>query len=291
MSLGVSPIPKKTCNYSCIYCQLGRTNHMINTRQIFYPVEEIIEELKHSLFTKANFDVVTIVGEGEPTLYLKLGKLIDEIHKRTEKPVAVITNGALLYDKQVQSELRKADIVLPSLDAYDERSFIEINRPHRSLKYDDVCMGLIDFSKEYQGQLWIEVMLMKGINDNQESFKKYAKILEKIKYNKLYLNTPVRPPAEYGINPVSNEKMKIATEMLGGISIDMLASIGFYSEISDDYEAILSIIKRHPMNHYEIEEFLKLRKCTDIVKIFHRLKNDEMVVTIDYKGFFTYRLK
>jgi len=107
---------------------------MINTRQIFYPVEEIIEELKHSLLTKANFDVVTIVGEGEPTLYLKLGKLIDEIHKRTEKPVAVITNGALLYDKQVQSELRKADIVLPSLDAYDERSFIEINRPHRSLK-------------------------------------------------------------------------------------------------------------------------------------------------------------
>ncbi|HAG10444.1 MAG TPA: radical SAM protein, partial [Desulfotomaculum sp.] len=101
LSLGVSIIPKKACNYSCIYCQLGRTDRMTNTRQLFYPVGDIIEELDKVLQNNISFDVVTIVGEGEPTLYLGLGELIEEIHKRTDKPVAVITNGALLYELQV----------------------------------------------------------------------------------------------------------------------------------------------------------------------------------------------
>jgi len=291
ISLGISPIPKKTCNYSCIYCQLGRTDHMTNTRQMFFSVEEIMAEFDQILREKIHFDVVTIVGEGEPTLYLGLGELIDEIKKRTDKPVAVITNGALLYDSQLQSELGRADIVLPTMDAYDEESLKRINRPHGSLKFKDIKRGLEEFSEKYQGQLWIEIMLMKDVNDDDESLGKYAEMLKRIKYDKLYLNTPVRPPAESEVSIVDHEKMDHAAELLGGISIDLLSSEGFHSEIADDHAAILSIIKRHPMNQFEIEGFLASRGRSDIDRFLDELRQDEKVEVINYKGYDTYRLR
>ncbi|EPY2275135.1 radical SAM protein [Clostridium sporogenes] len=197
-SLGISAIPKKTCNYSCIYCQLGRTNKLSNNRMEFFRVFEIIDEFKNCLKKEIEFDAITLVGEGEPTLYLKMGDLISEIKKLTYKPVVVITNGALLYNKNVQNELGKADIVLPSLDAYDEDTFRRINN---------------------------------------------------------------------------------------------LVSSGVFSEIIDDYKAVLSIIRRHPMNQFEIISFLNSRKCKNINNIFQRLNEDDTVNHINYKGFITYRLK
>lgn len=291
ISLGISPIPKKTCNYSCIYCQLGRTNAMTNTRGMFFAVNDIMEEFEEAIKNDVKFDVITIVGEGEPTLYLGLGELIDEIHKRTDKPVAVITNGALLYDIQLQEELSRADIVLPTFDAYNEELFKKINRPHGSLDFNIVKKSLEDFSKIYKGQLWIEIMLIKDMNDDEVSLKKYAEMLKEIKHDKLYLNTPVRPPAEVGVKAVSHEKMNEAAELLGGIPIDLLESQGFHSEIVDDCEAVLSIIKRHPMNQFEIEGFLNKRGCINAKKTLMQLEQDKRVVVINYKGYDTYRLK
>ncbi|NMC27270.1 MAG: radical SAM protein, partial [Syntrophomonadaceae bacterium] len=264
LSLGISPIPKKTCNYSCIYCQLGRTDRMTNTRQMFFPVSSIMAEFDDILKQHLKFDVVTIVGEGEPVLYAGLGDLILEIKTRTDKPVAVITNGSLLFDQRVQLEISKADIILPTLDAYDEASFRRINRPHRSLHFEEVLGGLKEFSKKYQGQLWIEIMLLKGINDDDTTLPKYADILKQIRYSKVYLNTPVRPPAEAYVLAIEPERMQSAARILGAIPIDVLHSQGFHSEIKDDYAAILSIIKRHPMNQHEIGGFLESRGCREI---------------------------
>lgn len=130
LSLGISPIPQKTCNYSCIYCQLGRTSRLTNTRQWFFPLPDIVQELQWVLRRRLTCDAVTIVGEGEPTLYAGLGRLIDAVHAVVDKPVAVITNGALLFEPQLQAELARADIVLPTLDAYNEALFRKIHRPH-----------------------------------------------------------------------------------------------------------------------------------------------------------------
>ena len=147
LSLGVSPIPQKTCNYSCIYCQLGRTYPMTNTREMFFEVSDIILELELVLQSSVDFDVITIVGEGEPTLYAGLGELINEIKSRTDKPVAVITNGSLMGQDDVQRDLLRADIVLPSLDAPNEAIYKKINRPYYSLIYDEFVDGLVEFSK------------------------------------------------------------------------------------------------------------------------------------------------
>lgn len=291
MSLGISPIPQKTCNYSCVYCQLGRTDKLTNERKIFFIIEKIMSELEKTLTSGVEFDVVTIVGEGEPTLYLGLGELIHRTKLITKKPVAVITNGSLLYDSALQFELESADIVLPSLDAYDEASFRKVNRPHGKLHFDQVYEGLKDFSLKYSGQLWIEIMLVLGLNDDEESLLRFSRLLEGIRYDRLYINTPVRPPAEKEAKAVSSETMKHAVEILNGTSIDLLVSSGFHSEISDNYEAILSIIKRHPMNQFEIESFLKSRGCNNMDFIFLKLGKSGSVERVNYKGYMTYRMR
>ena len=147
-SLGISPIPFKTCDYSCVYCQLGRTTNLTVERKEYFPLEDIIDELKENV-KLFSFDTVTIVGEGEPTLHSRIGDLIASIKKLTTKKCAVITNGSLLWNKDVRKELMKADIVLPSLDAWDEESFKKINRPHGSLNFEKVVEGMITFRKEY----------------------------------------------------------------------------------------------------------------------------------------------
>ena len=289
LSLGVSPIPQKVCNYSCIYCQLGRTLQMSNKREEFYPHEDIIAEVADYLKGNPHLDVITIVGEGEPTLYSNLGKLLTALKGLTDKPLAVITNGALLMDKNVRKELSKADIVLPSLDAYDEASFKAINRPQGSISFAEVYKGMQIFSREFLGQLWMETMLMAGINDDDLSLEKIKGLLEGIRYDRLYINTPVRPPAESQVKESAPERIEKAVDLMGGIAINLAVSKGFYSEIKDDYEAILSIIKRHPMNQHEINSFLTERDCSDKDAVFSKLSNNSQVDKITYKGYVTYR--
>lgn len=290
-SLGVSPIIKKACNYSCIYCQLGRTDKMTNTRKEFFPVKDILNEFREYLKDEQKFDVVSIVGEGEPTLYSKLGELIRGLKSLTDKPVAVITNSALMGDPDVRAELMEADIVLPSLDSFDERSWHKIDRPHGKLVYKDVFNGLVEFTHNFKGQIYMELMLMDSINDDNESIDKFKELFSKLSYEKLYINTPVRPPAEDYAVVSSKERINYACKVLGGISIDALASGSFFSEIEDDYEAILSIIGRHPMNQHEISGFLDSRNVKNADELFDRLNKDDNVIPTEYKGYITYRLK
>ena len=290
ISLGISPIPKKYCNYSCVYCQLGRTKNLTNKRNEFFDLKEILKEFQDISKKDIYYDVVTIVGEGEPTLYSELGRLIKKIKTMTDKPVAVITNGALMYDEKIRKDLMKADIVLPSIDACNENMFTRINRPSRSINYNNMLEGLIEFSNHYKGQLWIEIMLVKGYNDSVDNLIEFKKILTRINYDKLYINTPVRPPAESYVKKVGSEKMELAVEMLEGISIDQLVSDGFYSEIEDDVYAVMSIIKRHPMNQFEIVSFLEKRGNKNPVGIFEKLSYVDEIEVVEYMNYNTYRL-
>lgn len=290
ISLGVSPIPHKTCNYSCVYCQLGRTNKMTNTRKAFYDYNSIIDEVKDYIQRDLYYDAITIVGEGEPTLYLDLKMLIKSLKNLTDKPIVVITNGALLYDKGTREALQEADIIMPTLDCYDQESFKAINRPHVDLDFDRVYNGIVEFSKNYKGRIWLETMLVKDYNDSKDSLMKMKKLIDGIKYEKLYINTPVRPPAEEYISLVDKDTLIMASEILNGICIDKLVSEGFYSNIKDDVQAVLSIIKRHPMNQFEIGAFVAGRKGNSEL-VLSKLNNNVNVDIISYKGYKTYRYK
>jgi len=160
-SLGVDPIPFKTCNYNCVYCQLGRTSPLICERGDYFQADEIVEQVRKALAAHrpGEIDYVTLVGQGEPTLCASLGDIIRGIANMTDIPIAVITNGALLARAQVRAELSAADVVMPSLDAGDQPTFRKVNRPCPRLKIDEIIEGMTIFQQTFSGQLWIEVML------------------------------------------------------------------------------------------------------------------------------------
>ena len=188
-SLGIDPIPSKTCNYQCIYCQLGKTTKFTSERQDFFPKEEIYKELEESIKQNTGkFDFITFVGSGEPTLCKSLGNLILKAKKISKKPICVITNGSLLYQDDVKDDLIFSDVVLPTLDAGDEKLFIKINRPHPSIRYEKMIQGYIDFRKEFNGDFWIEIMLMKGINDSKEELLKIKKKIDLIQPDRIDFN-------------------------------------------------------------------------------------------------------
>lgn len=294
-SLGIDPIPSKICNYQCIYCQLGKTTNFTNIRKNYLPKNEIITEMKEAIKQNTgNFDYITFVGSGEPTLYKDLKDLILNAKDLSNKPICVITNGGLMYNKQVRDALMIADVVLPSLDAGDEKSFIRINRPHPSIKFNSVVQGFIDFKKSFSGKFWIEIMIMKGINDSKEELLKIKKKLELIMPERIDINVPIRPPAENWVKIPDKSIISVLNEVFGeynNINFPEIGKFGFYST---NFETeVLSIIERHPMrqeqilgtfsskdlNHDQILKRLrqlelqnKIEKITYLNKIYWKLK-------------------
>ncbi len=253
-SLGIDPIPFKTCNYQCIYCQLGRTNNFTNKRKNYFQKNDIINEIKIALkLNNNNFKYITFVGSGEPTLYKDLEDLILEVKKNSKKPISVITNGALLYNEEVRNALINADVVLPSFDAGNEKLFIQINRPHPSIKYSDVIKGFIDFRKEFKGKLWIEIMIMKGINDSKEVLLEIKKKLNKIKPDRIDINIPIRSPTEDWVNIPDNQVYNLLNNIFGNFKNLNFPEEGEFQIYSSNFEGeVLSIIQRHPMRQEQI---------------------------------------
>ena len=202
---------------------------------------------------------MTVVGERRNQTLCKqiLEKLICGLKEMTDKPVAVITKwGSAFRSSGPGGALPCGYGASNPLTLTIRKSQKKIDRPYGTIKFEEEFQGLKDFCAVYQGELWLEIMLVDGINDDKESIGHFKELLKELKYDRLYLNTPVRPPAEEGVNVVSDERMEYAVKELGGISIEMLSSGSFFSEIEDDYEAVKSIIGRHPMNQFELNGFL-----------------------------------
>ncbi len=199
-SLGVDVVPLKTCTFDCIYCQLGRTTNKTIERREWVPLDLVIDELRTKLPTRPEY--IAIGGSGEPTLYSRIGELIERIRSMTDIPVAVLTNGSLLWQPAVRDEVRKADVVLPSLDVGDDTLFQIINRPHKAITFDRLLNGLVTFRQELSGHYWLEVMLLAGYTAMEAEVKKIAKRVAKIRPSRVHLNTCIRPPAEEFAYPV-----------------------------------------------------------------------------------------
>ena len=174
-SLGIDTIPLKTCNWNCVYCQLGRTTPLSNERRTLAPVEVVLDEAEAALRAcGGNVDWITFVGSGEPTLHSGLGRMIRETRAMTSVPIAVITNGALLRREDVRRELASADAVMPSLDAGSEDLYRTINRPYPGLTLARHFEGLAAFRQSFSGRLWVEVMLVAGLNDTEPALRDLA---------------------------------------------------------------------------------------------------------------------
>jgi len=287
-SLGIDPVPLKTCNWNCVYCQLGRSIPMVNKRKEYYPADEILAEAKNALLSHhpGEIDWVTFVGSGETTLHASLGWLLREVKKITGLPVAVITNGSLLYLPEVRRELLAADAVLPSLDAGTPKLYQHINRPYPGLSFESFLDGLISFSEEYQGNLWVEVMLVKDLNDTEDQLNKIASALQRIKPDEIHIMQPTRPPVETWVKPPSDDGLRRALDILGDTARVIHPASGSYDlgEAKSIVEAVVGIVTRHPMREKELVETLKNLTTRDVTETLSTLAESDKLQVVERNG-------
>jgi wyosine [tRNA(Phe)-imidazoG37] synthetase (radical SAM superfamily) len=262
LSLGVDVVPLKTCSFNCIYCQLGRTTKTTVERRAYTPVEAVAADVATALRERPTPDFITISGSGEPTLHSLLGELIDRIRTVTHLPVAVITNGSLLWLAEVRADCAKADVVLPSLDAGDAEMFARINRPHPDITFERAVSGLAAFRREYDGQIWLEVFLVRGVNDTEEPVRAIARIVAEVKPDRVQLNTAVRPTAEAGLEPVSPERLAELAGLFdppGEVIADYHRPHEAARE-SAGAEEVLAMLARRPATVEDLADGLGLRR-------------------------------
>ncbi len=255
-SLGVDLLPPKSCSWNCVYCQLGNTKTFITERHEFFPREEIFEEIKEAVAANTSLDWITFVGSGETMLYKGIGWLIGEVKKLTTTPVAVITNGSFLYLPEAREELLQADAVLPSLNAGSETLHLQIDRPAAGLTFRQHVEGLVAFRSEYKGRLWIEVMLLGGINDSDEALYDLTAVLKEINPDMVHLVLPTRPAPEQKVHIPSEERIEQAIKILSTVTTVVHPVKGTMDLRSapDMLHAITAIISRHPIQQRELQK-------------------------------------
>lgn len=261
LSLGIDVVPMKTCTYSCIFCQLGRTRQQTITRKEYVPAAEVIKELTDYLEQGGMADYLTFSGSGEPTLHSKLGDMIAQARLKSMIPTAVLTCGSLLFDGRVRNELALADVVLPSLNAISPDTFRAINRPHGKLPIAWIIEGLAKFRREYNGQLWLEIMLVKGVNDQPEEIAALRKTIAEIKPDKVHLNTVVRPPAETGAAALSDAELRTIAAELGPLA-EVIAESPVASKPPTEphlHLELVDLIARHPATLEQIAGYLHVQ--------------------------------
>jgi wyosine [tRNA(Phe)-imidazoG37] synthetase (radical SAM superfamily) len=253
-SLGIDIVPLKLCTLDCVYCQLGRTTQKTIERRDYVPIEAVLAELKDALKEGLEADFITISGSGEPTLNSRLGELIDGIKKITDIPVAVITNGTLLYREDVRADCTKADLVVPSLDAGDEATFRKVNRPHKDISIEKLVDGLVAFRKEFPGRIWLEVFLVEGLNTDIAEIDEIKELIKRIRPDKVQLNTAVRPTADHAIRKVDAEKLQTIARWIGE-GCEVVADLPLHhnaERVHSRAEDILSMLKRRPCSLNDI---------------------------------------
>jgi len=283
-SLGVDIVPFKLCTLDCVYCQIGGTTEKTIERREYIAVKPVLDELRKKLAQGIKADFITISGSGEPTLNSRLGEFIDGIKKITEIPVAVLTNGTLLYREDVRADCAKADVVLPSLDAGDIETFEKVNCPHGDISIETLISGLCEFRKDYTGLIWLEVFLVDGLNTTAGAIGKIRDAIEKIRPDKVQLNTAVRPTAESAIKKLEPERMQAIADRLsksckvevvtdfalGTAGIEAGAEMHFGQ--NQNVETLLSMLKRRPCSLNDICAALGLHR-NEALKYIGHLQN------------------
>jgi wyosine [tRNA(Phe)-imidazoG37] synthetase (radical SAM superfamily) len=289
----VDLVPFKTCTYDCIYCQLGRTPHKTTVRQEYVPIADILPELEQKLADGPVPDYVTLSGSGEPTLNERIGQLIGEIKKLTYIPIAVLTNGSLLWQREVQEALMEADLVLPSLDAGDDFLFQYVNRPHREISFDRMVHGLVEFTARFSKPVWLEVFLLAGVTGILSEVEKIAALARRIQPQRVQLNTVSRPPAEEFACPVSWKQMQEFTNQFDG-KVEVI-NAGEYDKsqapvLNEATDAdILALLSRRPCMVQGVSTGLGL-PASEVTRRIAALAAQGAVIPVQNNGAIFYKM-
>ena len=294
-SLGVDLIPHKVCSLNCVYCECGETKRLTTVRDEYVPFSSVTAELDHFLGNRPRPDFVTFSGYGEPTLHSRLGDVIAHLKAGNhEVKIAVLTNGTLLTDPQVRQELMSADIVLPSLDAVSADEFRAINRPCPELDVNSHIRGLVDFSKEFKGEVWLEVFILPGFNDSPDHLEKLRQTIASIRPTRVQLNTLDRPGVLSDLRPAGPELLNHLLEEWQLPGLEIIAAVNSRKEkkaFREDIEqAIVETIARRPCTLEDLGMILNLHS-NETNKYLSSLAAEGRIETVEMERGVFYQLK
>ncbi|HPK81989.1 MAG TPA: radical SAM protein [Methanoculleus sp.] len=262
-SLGIDLVPQKTCTFDCAYCECGRTTVLTLERREYVPTDRVIAELDDCLAKAPDIDYVTFAGSGEPTLHSGIGDIISFIKDRYPRyRVAVLTNGALFVDPDVRAALMRADLVVPSLDAVSEDIFRDINRPSPGITAGQVVAGLIAFSREFPGVIWLEVFIVPGKNDTDEELLRLRDAVAVIAPDRVQVNTLDRPGTDIRVRRASPRTLERARTIIGG-NAEVIGAASCEPatapEMRDVADMLLATLRRRPCTVADLSRISGLR--------------------------------
>lgn len=258
-SLGVDLTPHKTCSFDCIFCQLGRTTCKTVTRKEYVPNESVIEEIDDWMSRDGNADYITLSGSGEPTLHSRFGDVIEFIRTITKIPVALLTNGTMLHHPEVRTAASHANVVKVSLSAWDQFSFEHINRPCSEIDFSQLTEGERLFRTQFDGEIWMEIFLLWGMNSTPADVGKIAALAKAIGPDRIQLNTAVRPPSEEFAEALPKEHMEKLAKLFDPLA-EVIAEFNTKQapEIQANEDTILAMLQRRPCTIQQISGALGL---------------------------------
>jgi wyosine [tRNA(Phe)-imidazoG37] synthetase (radical SAM superfamily) len=296
-SMGINNIPPKICTYSCVYCQIGRTMNMQVERMEFYEPEKIFQavekKVKEAREKKEAVDYLTFVPDGEPTLDINIGREIDLL-KNLGLKIAIITNSSLIWDEGVRSDCYKTDWISVKIDTMNRDIWRKIDRPHGSLKLEEILDGLSEFARKFEGDLTTETMLIQGINDNIGQIEKISDFIACLKPARSYIAIPTRPPAEKWVKPPSENMINMTVQIFKEKAIPTEYLIGYegnaFAFTGNAEEDLLSITAVHPMREDQVRKFLdKAQKDWSVIT---KLISQDKLIESEFKNkkFYTRKL-
>lgn len=295
MSLGVDLVPKKVCSLDCVYCEVGKTTSLTLQRKEYIKLDRVKEDLIHYFNNNPDPDYITFSGSGEPTLNICIDEVLKYIKQnKPNVPVAVLTNGTLLYDGNVRETLLNADLVLPSLDAATEEVFKKINRPAEDLHIDTCIQGLIDFRKEFKGKMWLEILILPGYNDSESELAELKKAILKIKPDSVQLNTLDRPGTISHLRGATREELQRVSDYWGLDNVEIIAAAPERKNMqvyrNDIETAIVETIKRRPCTLEDLTKILG-KHVNEVNKYLDVLEAEGKIETVEQKRGAFYQVK
>ena len=247
-SLGVNVVPGKTCSYNCIYCQLGRTTRMTIERKAYSPTKAILEAVANKLKQTSTTEYVTVIGDGEPTLASNLAEVRTGVSDLWDGRTALLTNGSMLWSPEVREDAALFDVVMPTVSAGDPEVFRRLHRPHGRLSFDRCVEGLRKFVGEYADRTWAEVMLVRGVNDTEQSLEDIGSLIAKLEPAEVHLTAPLRPPSESSVQPPTEETVELALRNIpGAVDFTYPEQTEMPPSTEDVVRRLLDITGTHPL--------------------------------------------
>ena len=214
-SLGIDLLMKKICCQDCVYCEAGKTEIHTLERKSYVPLADVFAQLDAILKQKPELDYITFSGTGEPTLSSDIGRVIGFLKDAWPRyRVCVLTNGMLLGDPRVRRDTARADLIIPSLDASDAAEFEKINRPVPGSDFGEFTKNLADFTRQFSGQVWLEIFIIPGVNDSESSIERFVRLTETMRLDRIQLNSLDRP----GTDDVAVSTEKNAQRFIDALS-------------------------------------------------------------------------